>query len=310
MSPQELDISGWLAREDDLPRPRWDAIVASIEARTDPQFARNAWFSVGRQWLAALGLALGREYRADESEHFLMLASPQDATVASLLRFAEKCRATLLAVLDGVADFEIEGKQVVVGLRDYQDYYRYIAPFYPEGEHGGSAGVHIREGYPHVALCGKNVAILENTLAHELTHVSLHHLSMPQWLEEGLAQMFEHNMTGRMLLEVDGEMAGRHKRYWGEHGLNEFWRGEGFSRSGKVQELCYQLAEILVRLLAEDSQPRWFGWAKEPQRRFFAFLREARAPDCGQEACRNQLGCGLDALAARFLGPGSWAPTL
>ena len=47
---------------------------------------------------------------------------------------------------------------------------------------------------------GKELWILEDTLGHELTHVSLHHLSMPQWLEEGLAQMFEHNMTGRSLL--------------------------------------------------------------------------------------------------------------
>jgi hypothetical protein len=209
-----------------------------------------------------------------------------------------------------VTDFGELGKQVVMVLRNQDDYYRYISLYFPEGEHGGSAGVHIREGYPHVALHGKQMWALENTLAHELTHVSLHHLSMPQWLEEGLAQMFEHDMTGRSLLEVDAEMAGRHKQYWGKHGLCPFWRGEGFSRPGKVQELSYQLAEILVRLLVAESRPRWFGWVREPQRRFFAFLGGANVSDCGEAACREHLGFGLSDLAVKFLGPGSWSQDL
>lgn len=131
---------------------------------------------------------------------------------------------------------------------------------------------------------------------------------MPQWLEEGLAQMFEHDMTGRQLLELDAESAGRHRRHWGAHGLDEFWSGEGFSRPGEVQELSYQLAEVLVRLLAEEARPRWFGWVREPRRRFLAFLRGAAAADCGEAACREHLGHGLADLAAKFLGPGSWSP--
>jgi len=121
--------------------------------------------------------------------------------------------------------------------------------------------------------------------------------------------MAEHEMTGRGLLVVDAKMARRYKQYWGRHGLDAFWRGEGFSRPGNVQELCYQLAEILARLMVEDARPRWFGLVREPRRRFFAFLREAAVADSGESACRKHLGCGLSELAARFLGPGPWSPS-
>jgi hypothetical protein len=126
---------------------------------------------------------------------------------------------------------------------------------------------------------------------------------MPQWLEEGLAQVFEHDMTGRHLLEVDEEMAARHKRYWGRHGLAAFWSGEAFSRPGKVQELSYQLAEVLVRLLLEDARPGWFGQRKKARQRLMTFLATAAAADWGEAAARDSLGQGLVELAARFLGP-------
>jgi hypothetical protein len=259
--------------------------------------------------LAELGPALGGGYETLESDHFIVLAPEADATGRPVLRIAERCRAALSSVLGGVANFEERGKGVVLVLRTRDDYYRYISLYFPEGEYGGSAGIHVRDGYPHVVLYGKEPWMLEPTVAHELTHVSLYHLSMPQWLEEGLAQMFEHDVTGSSPLDVDAEMARRQKRYWARCGLDGFWHGEAFSRRGRVQELSYQLAEILVRLLVEEGRPRSLGRAREPQRRLFAFLREASISDCGEAACREHLGFALSDLAARFLGPGSWSPS-
>jgi hypothetical protein len=289
MSESEIDISDMLDWQEDLPRPRWDLIASCVESRCGSGPQRDAWVGIARQWLAELGVAFNSGYETFESANFLGLATPADTTGPSLLHFAERCRAMLLSVLGGVTDFG-DGKQVVVALRDSDDYYRYIAPFYSDGEHGRSAGVHIREGYPHVALYSTYLWELENTLAHELTHAAL--------------------MTGRALLMVDAEMAREHKRYWSKHGMDAFWRGEGFSRSGKVQQLSYQLAEILVRLLVEEGRPRWFGWVREPQQRFFAFLRGAGADDCGEAACREHLGCGLRDVAARFLGEAAVPPSL
>lgn len=310
MSSDELDISSMLSWTDGLPLPQWDLIENWVESCHEPSERRDAWTAVGRQWLAELGPSLRGGYVTIESDNVLALVSRQDETSRHLLPLAERCRATLLSTLSGVADFDGYGKQILIVLRNSDHYYRYVSQFYSEGEHGGSGGMHIREGYSHIVLYGKQLWALEDALAHELTHASLQHLSMPLWLEEGLAQMFEHDMTGRQLLDVNEELASLHKRYWNKHGLDEFWRGEGFASRGKVQELSYQLAEILVRLLIDESQPRWFGLVREPQIRFFEFLRTARITDCGEEACEKHLQCDLSELASKFLGPGSWSPSL
>jgi hypothetical protein len=310
MAGEELDISGLMTWDEGLPRPQWDLIASWFESRQSSDAPQEAWISVERAWLAELVTALGAGYVVVESENFLALVPTAGEIGRSLLPFAEQCRASLLTVLGEVADFEGFGKVVLMTMEDRDDYYRYISHFYPEGDHGGSAGINIRQGFSHVVLNGTFRWEWQSIVAHELTHVSLTHLSMPQWIEEGLAQMFEHDMAGRSLLLVDGEMAAGHKRYWGKKGLDAFWRGDGFSRPGKVQELSYQLAEILARFLVEESRPRWFGWSRESQRKFFAFLRDARAIDCGEASCRQWLGFGLSELAARFLGPGSWSPSL
>jgi hypothetical protein len=308
MSDDAFDTPGSMTWIDGLPQPDWDLIESWVESRFEATACRDVWDAIAKRWLATLGQALGGGYETIESEHFQALV-PHDCEVGrQILRFAERCRLALLSSLNGVADVDSWSKSVVVVLRNPDDYYRYISLYFPEGEHGGSSGVHIRVGYPHVALHGEEQWTLENILAHELTHVALHHLCMPQWLEEGLAQMVEHNMAGRALLTVDAEMVKQHKRYWGRHGLDLFWCGEGFSQSGKVQALSYQLAEILVRLLVEDGRPRWFGLVREPQIRFFAFLREANISDSGEAACRAHLGYELSELAAKFLGAGTWTP--
>lgn len=308
MNIDELDISAFLTWQESLPHPQWALIQDRIESHGEPDRRRKGWEMASRQWLNHLAATLAGEYQVTESDRFLALA-PDAETAASLLLFAGGSHDRLLSVLGEVVQFAAPGKQVVVALRGADDYYRYIAPFYDEGHYATSGGIQVREGYPHIVVYGKHLGLLENALAHEMTHAGLHHLSMPQWLEEGLAQMAEHEITGRELLIVDGELAGRHKRFWGKHGLDAFWSGEGFSRPGKMQALSYQLAEILVRLLFEDARPRWFGWVQEPRRRLFAFLRTAANADKGESACREFLGMGRSELAARFLGPGSWAPS-
>jgi len=145
-------------------------------------------------------------------------------------------------------------------------------------------------------------------LAHELTHAALSHLTLPLWLEEGLCQTFEHLLAGRVPLLLDGQLAARHKRYWNRRGLDEFWHGTGFAQPGKVQELSYQLAEVLLRLLIEESRPRLFGLVRRPRQRLLEFLRTADEEDCGAAACRESLQRELGDLAALFLGPGEWSP--
>jgi hypothetical protein len=311
MSADGFDLASSLRWEDGLPFPDCDSICKCVESR-EPGARRDAFLAVARQWLLELGRALGGGYETVESRHFLALAPEARGIGRPLVSFAERCRAALRSVLGDVADFDTFGKPVVVVLESRGVYYRYISRHDPEGEYGLSVGIHIRDGFPHVAMHGPQLSDLENTLAHELTHVALHHLSLPLWLEEGLAQMFPHDMApqyGLAGFQLDAATADRHKRYWREHGLDAFWCGLGFSSSDDAQRLSYELAETLVRLLVADSRPRWFGRVREPQRRFFAFLRAASASDCGEAASREHLGLGLGDLATRFLGPGSWSPS-
>jgi hypothetical protein len=310
MATPHLDISDSFTWEEGLPHPQWDLINTWVKEHVPPDDRSEVWTDIASQWLRQLGGALGRGYQLGESDHFLLLAGQSLPNADLLLGFGERCRQRLVTVLAQVAAFRSPGKQVVLLLDTADAYYTYLSVYYPEGHHGGSAGVHVREGYQHVALWGKDLAVVENVLAHEMTHASLGYLSMPQWVEEGLAQMFEHDSTGRSLLQVDAEMASEHKRYWSNNGLDAFWRGEGFLRPGKVQKLSYQLAEILLRLLFEDFRPRWFGIDKGPRQRLLAFLKEADAIDCGAAAAQEHLGQGLSHLAGRFLGPGDWAPSL
>jgi hypothetical protein len=310
MTVERLDISDSFTWEEGLPRPQWDLLSTWVKECVEPDARHIAWTDIARQWLDKLRPELGRDYRIAESEHFLVLAPQSGPPGDVLARSAEACHCALLTALPGVAAFKMPGKRVALVLTDVEQYYTYLSDYYSEGHYGGSAGVHVREGYPHIVLCGRELFQVENALAHESTHAALTHLSLPQWVEEGLAQMFEHNMTGRALLLVDGEMAREHKSYWKKRGLELFWRGEGFSRPDKSQQLSYQLAEILLRLLWEDHKPRWFGLDKSPQRRLFGFLREADACDCGESAARAHLRFGLAELAAKFLGHGPWTPAL
>jgi hypothetical protein len=308
MGTERVDISGSLAWEEGIPRPQWDLLSAWIEERVGPEGRFKAWTEVCRQWLRELGSSLGRGYRPAESDNFLLLAPLPRPRRDDLLHLAERCRQALLSALPGLTAIQSPGKHVVLTLKYPDNYYAYVAPYCPEGRQGSSSGVQLREGYPHIVLAGVNMIELENTLAHELTHASLSHLSLPVWMEEGLARMFEHNQTGRELMLLTETTGQEHKRFWTKHSLQPFWQGEGFTRAGLTQRLSYELAEILLRLLWVDHAPRWFGFDRRGQRRFFAFLRGADRADGGEATAQAELGFSLGELAAQFLGPGDWTP--
>lgn len=309
--PDDSEMEDFFVMEDGLPAPKWDLAATWIGSQCETEKDQFLlWNDFLRMWLCQLAPALGPEYEWGESGNFLAMGWRSDGLIAPALNLAERCGSLLLNVMDGVAGVSIPGKQVILLLRSPEDYYRYISLIYPEGNHTSSMGVHIREGYAHIAILGKKMEFVESIVAHELTHAFFHHLDLPRWLDEGLAQMFEHDVTGKSQLIVDSEMAKRHKKFWSKHGLDGFWDGEFFQRPGKTTELCYQLAEILVRLLVEQSRPRWFGWVKEPQIRFRAFLKNARYQDAGQGSANEHLGLDLGDLAGQYLGPGSWSPSL
>jgi hypothetical protein len=299
-----LDINHFITLEEDLPRPQWPEVETWIKANVSLSQQTDAWNHVLAQWIDVLADALDGLYYCDASANFFLLAPDLGPNTLLILPVAEACKSLLTQTLHGVADFQAEGKLPILVLDRNETYYQYLAPFYPDGHFGASTGIQIRQGYPHVALLHAEFFALEGTLAHELTHASLAHLSLPLWIEEGLAQMFARSMSSQKTMLMDDKRAQKHKRFWSNHGLSLFFSGEGFYKATPAQRFSYELAEVLITLLVEDHRPQWFGLSRSRQHRFFEFLRRAHEQDCGDAAACEHLGYSLAEIAAKFLGPG------
>lgn len=302
MSITNIDLAELFQWYGYFPHPDWESLQARVEAEIPPEQHDAAWNDIVRQWLERIAAVYAGHYQVEESHHFLIVAPAHEFRHLAALKFAEQCRNFLLEILPGIAAPPGPGKLPIIVLHDRRTYYDYIGAFFEEGTWGESSGVYIRAGYPHIVLWSPTNNENDCVIAHELTHACLTDASLPLWIEEGLAQIVEHDMTGRNLLIVTPEMAQKHKAYWREHGLECFWGGEGFQQLGDAQELSYQLAEILLRLLLDDHRPRWFGLVRKQQQTLLSFLKDAEASDCGEAAAKDHLGCSLNKLASRFLG--------
>jgi hypothetical protein len=307
MSTDELDFERLFHQEDSLPRPNWDLIFPWLESQSDDEARYDRCTEISRRWLAALASDIDPQYHLDESNDFLIVGPQTRVANSALLRTAQQCRVRLLDLLPGVAGFSSPGKEVIIVFYGTELYYAHVSDYYPEGDFGGSSGMHIRGDWPHIVMLDADAPTIHQTLAHELTHAALSHLRLPQWIEEGLAQIAEHDVSGEGV-SFDFRRVRKQKEHWRTLGLDTFWSGDAFLRPDESQEFGYQLAEILVRLLLEDFRPRWFGFDRKPLDSLMAFLTSAQRDDAGQAAAREHLGMTLGQLAARSLGPGNWEP--
>lgn len=296
----QLDISRSLIWHDELPVPNWDVVGRWIERQPEASRAEH-WNDAARQWFEHLSEAAGEDYGYCEGKRTIVFGPMDERLFRNLTSCGDESQKTLLSLLPGIAEFRTPGKLLVLAWYGREDYYRYVSRFYGEGSFGASAGMHIRDDHPHIALCqvpgDRSIA----TLAHETTHAALSHLDLPQWIEEGLAQMFENDIAGRAAIMLTPEQGKKHRRYWNRHGLDLFWRGDCFHRSGDAQELSYELAEIFVRLIFSDHRPGWFSAGKQKQ--LMRFLAAAKQADGGRDAALDYLDYDLDTLAEKFLGP-------
>jgi hypothetical protein len=117
-----------------------------------------------------------------------MLAFSKRAAT-SLLEFAERGRRAIHSALTGLASTGGFGPHAILVFETEDEYYEYIAPYYPEGHYAVSAGVYLNEGYGHFVLPRREPGLLEPVVAHELTHALLSHLPLPRWLDEGVTMI-------------------------------------------------------------------------------------------------------------------------
>src|ERR1043166_126319 len=108
-----------------------------------------------------------------------------------LLSFCERATEQSRDFLGEGAWGSFQGIHLVLLFSEEDDYYQYISAFYPEGTHPTTSGVHLSAGFPHIAALHYSELQSAQIIAHELAHHCLSHLTLPRWLDEGVAMTLE-----------------------------------------------------------------------------------------------------------------------
>ena len=162
--------------------------------------------------------------------------------------------------------------------------------------YGLSSGIYLNKGYGHFAFPHQDISYAEPITAHEMTHALLAHLPIPAWLNEGMAVTIENMITGSAPLMMDDQMYARHKAFWGEKEIQEFWSGDSFYRPDEGQELSYHLAQFAVNSLSQEYDT------------FIKFVNSADFNDGGEAAANDTYGESLGNLISQYFGDGNWSP--
>lgn len=291
------DISQFIEYPDRFPRPNWDDLNRFTEEKFPEAQRDEAWTLVAKLWLTKLIDALGSKYQLHESDNFLVVTSESDRYARLFKESLERSRRRILRALDGIANDAGYGKHVVVIFDTQDEYYPYVLHYYPKkGEFSFSSGMYLNYGYGHFVFPHQEINLAEPIAAHELTHACLSHLPIPLWLNEGIATAIEDSLFNTHPLRFDNELHRRHKKFWNENTIQEFWSGRSFYRPGESNELSYNLARFSVDALAKDFTV------------FRKFALAAHHNDSGQSASKEIFGVSLGLVIEAFLGKGNWSP--
>jgi hypothetical protein len=298
--PELIDLNqleGAFSFEEGFSRPDWREISRGIRRKETELFDVNsAWNEAVRQWMLQLRSDLGGDYDVSESRRFFLLAPLDAEKRTKILDFSENMLTQIRERLQTAAWNPKHGKHVILLFGEEDDYYQYISYFYREGAHARTGGCLIHKDYVHIAV-PYHPRHLQQVLAHELTHNCVVHLRLPTWLNEGLAQAFEHMVSSSSAGNfMNPDVLDRHRACWNEKNIQEFWAGVSWNKPGDSNELSYSLAEIALHLLSE----RQGDWG--------AFVEQADWRDAGQTAALQCLDADLGDVVATFLGPGDWRP--
>lgn len=283
--------------------PIMDWTALSAWANTAPNKAdQERAFDLGvRAWLLHMKDVCQAPFRVYETAHAYILSPLDNGVVVATAAYIATTRKRISQVLSGVAAFAEGSKSILLVLHDEDAYYDYLAAYYPDGEFAMSSGVFINQGCPHFVVALADLAAIEPVIAHEMTHSAVHHLTLPRWLDEGLAVNTEQRLTRvPALIYSAKELRAKHLQYWGTSQIQEFWSGDSFFRTDDGNLLSYELARILVGHLSGD-------WEK-----FKLFLTNVKRSDAGAQAAQEQLDVNLGALVCALLERASeedWNPT-
>ena len=294
-----FDFRGSLADGHGFPIPDWQAVIewadgAGAERAAALNLARRAW-------LLHLRDAAGGGLHVVQTRNALVLSSFEDRIAIAAANYVSDVRGRIVKLLDGIAEFPAGEHSVMLVFDHRDDYYRYVSNYYPDdGEFAFSGGMFIHAGCPHFVGEKADLSALEPVIAHEMTHSSVAHLSLPLWLDEGIAVNTEHRLSFQPANHQGAiDKINKHREFWTPERVQEFWSGQSFLRTDEGNELSYDMARHIVELLGRD-------WAS-----FTRFARAARREDGGASAAREVLDLDLGQLAATAIGMSGrdgWSP--
>lgn len=262
----------------------WDEVHSWVEKAPSDELKAIAWNACEHGWLVHFQQALGKSYTLVESEGAVVLSSLGTKRSRATIDYMNRTLSRVTKVLDGIARLPQWGKDILIVFHDADSYYSYVSHYYPDngGEFAFSGGMHINSGCSHYVTVDADMHSVESIIAHEMTHGCLSHLPLPLWLNEGLAVNTERRLAGSGVpLYTPAEMRAKHLCFWGENEIQEFWSGKSFNRPDDGNLLSYDLARIMIELMAKDWE------------RFRQFVLNADMVDGGAGAAQEYLGVDL-----------------
>jgi hypothetical protein len=285
-----------------MPIPAWESNQPTIN-EDNKSALQLYWTQVALAWLERLSTAFDAPLQIYESEDFFLLSALPQRRSEVLLDYAQRAKKRNLATLDGIACDDGYGKHIICVLSNEDDYYRYVSEYYPkDGEFSFSGGMFIQQGYGHFVFRQGDMDSMEPTLVHELAHALVSHLSMPAWVNEGLAVNTERRWAPRPSQYKPNEMAYMHAKFWNAETMQEFWSGKSYLRPDEGNALSYDLAQRMIAFIGQDHSA------------LASFVNAAVYEDGGQQAALDHLSLSLNEITLEAIGadfelpnPESWS---
>jgi hypothetical protein len=262
----------YFLRENGVPYINWKKVRA--EGATHPARRTERYYtSLIKRWLALFPAAFGGTFTLLESPDVLYYTYFEPDVARERFQIICEIRAKLIEVLGDIVPKEYVGKNLILEFGTLEDYYRYIAHYYPKPTNKkkavfpSSAGVMLSGGYMHIALSHFARRSLSSIVSHELSHVWLAYYRPPSWLNEGIATNVE-SMFGasRLLWEMPQyrSLVDEPFSTWTKKMFKSFVSGRMTGRY-KYQHTFYQTAFVVVHNILDSriDLPRSIGGNQE-----------------------------------------------
>lgn len=289
-------------RHENMPMLDSHRLADWLKDNVAAEFHSAIWEEVKRAWLLHVRDALGAGFQVTESKTALLLSSLNPNMAGTTANFMSNALEQVRGLLDGIAQAPHGDKDILIVFDDAESYYRHLSFFYPAAAaHGLSRGMYIRAGIRHFVAVKTDLYAIQPVMAHEMTRNCLAHLPLPLWLDVGIAVNAERQLVNKKSCGGCGSQQLHHKllAYWDEREIQEFWSGASFQRADEGLQLSYELARIMVELLAKDWQL------------FRSFVTHACADDAGDAAARAHLNLDLGEFVCVLLErdyQAGWSP--